>query len=169
MERNTMIINTGGTFNKKYDAKSGLLKINKNNKIIKSILKNLYKSNVQPKIKGLIYKDSLDITKKDRHKLVNFIQSRKEEKIIIIHGTDTMNKTAKFIQKYINNKQIIFVGSMIPYDICTIEASTNLGMALGYLKNNTTVEINICMNGIINNHTCMKKNYNTIVYEDISN
>jgi len=165
MQNNELIINTGGTFNKTYNKKSGLLDIKKNNKIIKTIIKNLYKSNKKPNIKGIIYKDSLDITNDDRIKLVNKILKSNESNIIIVHGTDTMNETALFISKRIKNKTIVLVGSMIPYSINSIEASANLAMALGFIKNKNKNNVYICMNGLIKKHNKIKKNYKRVVFE----
>lgn len=165
MLNNVLIINTGGTFNKIYNEKSGLLEIFKNNYTIKNILKNLYKTNKKPKIKGIIYKDSLDINKEDRVKLVKLINSVKDKKIIIIHGTDTMSKTAKFLNKHIKNKTIVLVGSMVPYSVNKLEASTNLTLALGFLKAKNKNNIYICMNGLIKKHNKIKKNYKRVVFE----
>jgi len=165
MQNNELIINTGGTFNKIYNKKSGLLEIKKNNKIIKTIINNLYKSNKKPNIKGIIYKDSLDITNDDRIKLVNIISKSKENNIIIVHGTDTMNETALFLSKKIKNKTIVLLGSMIPYSINKIEASANLSMALGFIKNTNKDSVYICMNGLIKKHNKIKKNYKRVVFE----
>lgn len=167
MYKNIVIINTGGTFSKTYNANKSSLEIKDNNKFINRILNSLYKSNKKPKVHGIIYKDSLDINKKNRIELKNLIQTYKEEKIIIIHGTDTMNKTAKFLNKKIKNKTIVFVGSMIPYSINKIEALATLSMALGFMNNTNNKDIYICMNGLIKKHTQIKKNYKKIVFEEI--
>jgi L-asparaginase len=165
MTNNILIINTGGTFNKIYNQHNGLLQIPKNNKIIKTILNKLYKTNQKPKIKGIVYKDSLDITKKDRYQLLELIEKSKHNKIIVIHGTDTMVKTADFLNQNIKNRQIVFVGSMVPYSINKLEASTNLGMALGFLQTQQQNKIYICMNGLIQTHNNISKNYKRVVFE----
>jgi L-asparaginase len=165
MTNNILIINTGGTFNKIYNQHNGLLQIPKNNKTIKTILNKLYKTNQKPKIKGIVYKDSLDITKKDRYQLLELIEKSKHNKIIIIHGTDTMVKTADFLNQNIKNRQIVFVGSMVPYSINKLEASTNLGMALGFLQTQQQNKIYICMNGLIKTHNNISKNYKRVVFE----
>jgi len=165
MFEEVLIINTGGTFNKKYNQIKGLLEVSSDNEIIKNILNDIYKSNKKPSVEGLIYKDSLDINKKDRKKLLKFIDSSNYSKIIIIHGTDTMNKTAKFLSKNINNKKIVIVGSMQPYTLSKIECTGNLMMAMGYINSDIKNNIYICMNGIVKKHNKIKKNYKKAVFE----
>ena len=159
------IFNTGGTFNKAYDELLGRLVVLNDNKIIKTILKNSFKSNPTPAIKGLIYKDSLDINKQDRKLLLKKIQKCKSKKIIIIHGTDTMNKTAKFLNKYIDNKVIIFVGAMKPFSIEPIEATANLMSAYGFLQTKNKTGVYISMNGLIEKYNKIKKNKTIGVFE----
>ncbi|MEA3289394.1 MAG: asparaginase domain-containing protein [Campylobacterota bacterium] len=129
-----LILNTGGTFNKIYDEISGKLYVAKHNLALKKIIKTSKLSNI--KIDGLIYKDSLDITKKDRKKLVSYIHKSDFDNIIIVHGTDTIDKTASYLDKYIINKQIILTGAMKPFSINNIEAVSNLMSGYGYMQSN---------------------------------
>ena len=153
------IFNTGGTFNKVYDELSGNLSIYDNNFIVKQIIDTSFKNNKKPEIKGIIYKDSLELTKKDRKTLVKKIKDIKSEKIVIIHGTDTMSKSAKFIAKKIKNKTIVFVGAMKPFSIEPVEATSNLMMALGFLKQKQNKhKVYICMHGLIKKYNKIKKN-----------
>ena len=101
--KNILLINTGGTFNKQYNELNGSLIIKKNNDVIKDILNKSKIDNIE--VKGIIYKDSLDITNEDRRLLVKFINQCKYKKILIIHGTDTMDQTALFLDQNIQNKQ----------------------------------------------------------------
>jgi L-asparaginase len=165
MNNKIQIFNSGGTFNKIYELFSGKLIVPKNNNAIDTILNNCYKTNKKPKIKGLIYKDSLDITNKHRKLLVKKIQKNKSDKIIIVHGTDTMNKTAKYLKKFIKNKQIVFVGAMQPFSYEPIEATASFMMAIGFLSANPKNNIYICMNGLIKPCNKIKKNYQKSVFE----
>ena len=114
------IINTGGTFNKIYNPISGTLDIDKNGKAIKQILQTINFNNYN--LINIISKDSLEITKKDRIKLLNTIKTKK---VIIVHGTDTIDKTAKFLDKHIKNKVVVLTASMLPFSIDPIEATSN--------------------------------------------
>jgi len=154
---NITILNTGGTFNKIYDPIIGKLIVPKHNKSIKIILNNFIKSNKKPKIKGLIFKDSLEFTTKDRDKIIKRISKSKSNKIIIIHGTDTIDLTAKHIQKRINNKIIILTGAMQPFSIEPIEATANLCSAYGYIQSCNKNGIYISMNGQIQPYNKIKK------------
>ena len=165
MEDKIVILNIGGTFNKRYNLFNGKLNVPKDNLAIEEILNSVYKSNKKPIIDGIIYKDSLDMTYKDRKKLLDRVKSIKQKKIIIIHGTDTMDKSAKFLAKKINNKQIVFVGAMKPYEIDKVESAGTLMMAIGYLNGNRKNGIFICMNGLIKSYEKIKKNYKKGVFE----
>ncbi len=165
MAENSKIINVGGTFNKIYIPTSGELIVPKNSDAIVKILTNTYKSNQLPQIEGVIYKDSLAMNKKDRKILLDHVQNSKEKKIIIVHGTDTMKKSAKVLSKFITNKSIVFVGAMKPFSIDPIEASTTLGMALGFLNNKPKKGIYICMNGLLKKHNKITKNYQKGVFQ----
>ena len=165
MNKNLKIINIGGTFNKVYLPTIGELVVPQHNDAIFDILKKTLLSNELPKIEGIIYKDSLEMDKNDRKILLDTVNSCSEERIIIVHGTDTMKKSAKVLGKFIKNKTIIFVGAMKPYSYEKTEASFSLGMALGFLKNNPKKGIFICMNGLIKKHTKIKKDYKQGVFK----
>ena len=63
--KNILILNTGGTFNKIYDEITGKLVVPTNNNAINEILK--MSNFTSCKVQGLLYKDSLDFKKKDRN------------------------------------------------------------------------------------------------------
>jgi L-asparaginase len=102
---------------------------------------------------------------KDRKQLFDKIVSLKEEKIVIIHGTDTMDKSAKYLANKMKDKQIVFVGAMQPFSIDPVESTGALMMAIGFLHNRKKTGVYICMNGLIKKHTKIKKNYKKGVFE----
>ena len=165
MFNNILILNTGGTFNKKYNQKTGTLDVPSDSDVVKNILNDIFKTNKKPKISTIISKDSLDIKKKDRFLILEMIKNAKEDKIVIIHGTDTMNKTAKFLNKHINNKSIILTGSMQPFSISQIEPTGNLLMALGFIQNQNKKGIFISMNGIVDRYDKVKKDYKKALFK----
>ena len=158
-----LILNTGGTFNKIYDELTGKLIVPKNNNAIKMILSKSKISNT--KIKGIIYKDSLDINNKDREELKKYIEKSNYDKIIIVHGTDTINKTASYLNKYIKNKKIVLTGAMIPCSIEQTEATSNLMSAFGFLLNSNKNNIYICMHGLIKKYNKITKNKELGIFE----
>lgn len=84
-------------------------------------------------IEEISQKDSREITKRDRKKLLNEIYESKSDNILVTHGTFTMVETAKFLLKNgVSNKKIILTGSMIPITgFTTSDAGFNLGFAIG--------------------------------------
>ena len=157
------IISTGGTFNKIYNPITGNLDIDKESNSIKTILKSIKVDNYN--LINIINKDSLDITKKDRKELLNVIKKIKNEKIIIIHGTDTIDKTALFLDKYLKTKTIILTGAMIPFSIDPIEATSNLSLALGYLNHNTKNGIFISMHSFVKPYKKLVKNRSLGIFQ----
>lgn len=161
----TLILNTGGTFNKTYDPVLGKLIVPSNNKAIKSIIRKTKLKKEECSLKGLIYKDSLNMTNKDRKKLVETIKKSNSKKIIIVHGTDTMNKTAQYLSKDIQNKQIILTGAMVPFSIDSVEATSNFMASWGFLQSNKINGVYISMHGFVKNYKNIKKNKQAGVFE----
>jgi len=162
-KQNILIINTGGTFNKQYNELNGNLIIKKSNDCIKDILFQSKITNVN--IKGILYKDSLEITDEDRELLVKFIKKSKYKKILIIHGTDTMDKTAIYLADNIKDKEIVLTGAMVPYSINKVEATSNLMLGYGYLLSNTKNNVYISMHGMVKKYDKIKKNRELGVFE----
>ena len=122
------IINTGGTFNKRYNPLKGQLEVPSDNIALDKIIASCH--NVEFEIKNIVSKDSLDMTDEDRELITNTVKNSKNENIIIIHGTDTVDLTAAFLRKQIADKRIVFTGAMIPFSVDETEASFNLGYAV---------------------------------------
>lgn len=150
-----LILNSGGTFNKRYNIGNGELEVPFDNAAIESILESV---DFEYSLAGVIYKDSLEMTLEDRKMITNIILESDEEYFIVVHGTDTMELTAEFLDEIIENKTIILTGAMKPYEIDKVEASLNLGMAIGFLKANPLSGVYICMSGHIDNWQMVKKN-----------
>lgn len=150
-----LILNTGGTFNKRYNLINGHLEVPFDNKVIETIL-NSYRENYN--LAGLVYKDSLDMTTDDRKMMANIIAESEEKKFIIVHGSDTMDETAEFLDTVFDDRVIILVGSMKPFEIDKVEASLNLGLAIGYLKATESKGVYICMSGYIEQWNKIRKN-----------
>ena len=151
-----LILNTGGTFNKVYNPLNGELEVSKKGEALKEILK--HQTNLRYDLKNIIHKDSLFITDDDREKIKEQITNTKCSTVIIVHGTDTINKTADFLSKSIQNKMVILTGTMIPYSINPIEATSNFSMAVGYALSCFQKGIFISMHGMVEEHSKVFKN-----------
>ena len=124
-----LILNTGGTFNKRYNPLTGTLEVAHDEVAIISVIATLSES---IGVQGLLYKDSLEMTHEDRELLAKTIFQSDEDLIIVVHGTDTMDKSAQHVAKLGLKKVIVFTGSMVPFSIDAIEATANLAIAIGY-------------------------------------
>ncbi len=141
----TLIISTGGTFNKVYDPVAGDLVIDKNSHAVEEIAsKWLHRFELM----NIIGKDSLAMTNQDRLELLSVVTQTEHEKIIIIHGTDTMHITAEYLADVEIEKKIILTGAMVPYSIDPVEATANLSSALGYIQLLKENGIYTVMNGL---------------------
>jgi len=150
-----LILNSGGTFNKRYNVITGTLDVPYDNNAIENIL-NSFQSDYS--MAGVVYKDSLDMNLDDRKMLANIIMESKDDTFIIIHGTDTMDLSAEFLDEVFDDRKIIFTGSMKPFEIDTIESTLNLGMAIGFAKSLGKNGVYICMNGFIEERKMLIKN-----------
>ncbi|NQY95060.1 MAG: asparaginase [Campylobacteraceae bacterium] len=144
------VINTGGTFNKRYNPIKGQLIVPDDNIALDKILKSCH--NVDIEVKNIVSKDSLDMTDLDRELITATIKDSESENIIIIHGTDTVDLTSAFLEKEINDKKIVFTGAMVPMSIEEVEATMNFSLALGFLSANVENGIYLAMHGVVVNH-----------------
>ncbi len=150
-----LILNSGGTFNKKYNLLNGELEVPYNNEAIEQILKSI---DAKYDLAGVIYKDSQDMTMDDRKILVRVIMESKDDTFVIVHGTDTMHLSAEFLAEIFDDRKIVFVGAMKPFEIDNVEASLNLGMAIGFARAVNENGVYICMSGHVEPWDKIQKN-----------
>jgi L-asparaginase len=141
-----LILNSGGTFNKRYNSLNGELEVPYDNMAIEKIMSSV---NGAYNLAGVVYKDSLEMDSNDRKMLANIIYESSDDKFIIVHGTDTMHVTAEFLSEVFGDRKILLTGAMKPLEIDNIEASFNLGMAIGFMHSEVENGVYICMSGLI--------------------
>ena len=149
------ILNTGGTFNKRYNPIKGQLEVPTDNIALDKIIKSCF--NVEFDIKNIVSKDSLDFTQEDRKAILENIKNSTSDKIIIIHGTDTVDLTAKFIDGKVEGKKIVFTGAMVPMSIDEVEATMNFSQAIGFLNAPIENGIYLSMHGSVIEYSKLKK------------
>ncbi len=149
------IMNTGGTFNKRYNPVNGELEVPFDNVAIEEIVKHF---SYEVDIAGVLYKDSLEMDQTDRDQLTAIMSADDEDVFVVVHGTDTMHLTAEQLAEYLPNRVIVLVGAMVPFSIDRCEASLNLGMALGFAATQPANGVYICMSGIIAPYDRIRKN-----------
>ncbi len=145
----TVIISTGGTFNKIYDPIAGDLVIDETSHAVKEIASKWL---CRFELINIIAKDSLAMTNQDRLELLSVVTQTEHEKIIIIHGTDTMHVTAEYLADVEIEKKIILTGAMVPYSIDPVEATANLSSALGYMQLLQEDGVYTVMNGLFGSY-----------------
>ncbi|MGJ0376700.1 asparaginase domain-containing protein [Aliarcobacter cryaerophilus] len=150
------VINTGGTFNKRYNPLSGELDVSKDSLALDEIISYCY--NIDFEVLNIISKDSLEMNDDDRELIVRTIKNCKNQNIIIVHGTDTMDLTAKYLDEKIKDKKIILTGAMLPISINKVEATLNFSQAIGFLNANIENGIYISMHGSVKNYKKLVKN-----------
>ncbi len=166
MAQDVRIITTGGTFDKQYDAISGELTFRESQ--LPRILGQA-RCTLSVHLEGPLAVDSLYMTEDQRLEIAQTCVHSAEEKLVIVHGTDTMCSTAKVIAQTLeasNTKTIVLTGAMIPYSLENSDAVFNLGCAI------TAVQllppgVYIAMSGKVFNWDNCKKNKAKGVFETL--
>lgn len=78
-------------------------------------------------------KDSLDMDDDNRNDIKRIAASAHEDKVVILHGTDTIHVTAKHLSD-ITGKTIVLTGAMTPERFRESDADFNVGMAVGAVQ-----------------------------------
>lgn len=167
MAQDVRIITTGGTFDKQYDAISGELTFRESQ--LPRIL-NQARCTLSIHLEGPLAIDSLFMTDEQREEIAQTCVHSPEERIVVIHGTDTMCRTASVIAEALKedaNRTVVLTGAMIPYSLENSDAVFNLGCAL------TAVQllppgVYITMSGRVFPHDNCRKNKDKGVFEPIS-
>ena len=134
---------TGGTFDKEYNELEGALYFKET--YLAEML-GLGRCKVDVEIETLMMVDSLEMTHADRNLIVEQCTKAKEDRIIITHGTDTMEVTARVLGQLTRTKTIVLTGAMIPYKFGSSDGLFNLGSALAFVQT-LPIGVYIVMNG----------------------
>jgi L-asparaginase len=154
MNHEILIINTGGTFNKCYNPLTGRLDIDTQGEALQTIASKWL---CHLEAINTIGKDSLEMTQSDREALAELIEQHPQKKILIIHGTDTIDLTASYLATHLSPRSIVLTGAMQPFSIDPLEATANFALAYGYLLGDPKCGLFIAMHGLIKPHDAIKK------------
>ena len=158
------ILITGGTFDKEYDELTGKLYFNDTH--LPEILM-LGRCNLDVSIRTLMMLDSLEMTDHDRELIVNACSKCEEKRIVITHGTDTMEVTARSLGEAALEKTIVLTGAMIPYKFGSSDGLFNLGTALAFVQS-LPVGVYVAMNGRCFRWDNVRKNRDKGTFEEVS-
>ena len=150
-----LVLNTGGTFNKRYNPITGELEVPMDNYALERMMVDFTQ---KPPLSGVVYKDSLEIDIADRKMIADIIFHSSEKEFVLIHGTDTMEITAEFLSEIFEDRVIVLTGAMKPFEVDEVEASLNYGMALGFAMGCKENGVYICMNGYVKPWDQIRKN-----------
>lgn len=127
------VITTGGTIDKSYDEFEGTLS-NRETMIKDLILSKLRLPYTFLEVFSIFSKDSLHMTDYDRTLLVKTIrvQEEKGNPIVVLHGTDTMSRSAEQVFKELPKLKVpvVFTGAMKPMGFDDSDARQNVTEAL---------------------------------------
>ncbi|WP_322628528.1 asparaginase domain-containing protein [Halothiobacillus sp.] len=157
-----VIINTGGTLNKRYEPIAGTLIVPSDELAITESLLSAA-PNLDIHLMGLIHKDSLEMTDDDRQLIIAAIRtlpgSMQGAPIIVVHGTDTLHQTAITLDHAELDRVVILTGSMRPAAIDPRESALHLGLALGFIAAIPKADIYVAMHGRVAPYRQLRKNY----------
>jgi L-asparaginase len=158
------VLVTGGTFDKKYNEKTGQLYF-KDTHVAEML--RLGRSRVPITIRTVMMKDSLEMTEADRALIVRKCAEAPERRIVITHGTDTMTETAAAIAAAVSGKTIVLTGAMVPYAFGSSDGLFNLGSALSFVQV-LTEGVYVAMNGKCFPWNRVRKNRERAQFEEIA-
>jgi len=153
---------TGGTFDKEYNELDGKLFFKDTH--LPEMLK-LGRCKVPVDIRTLMLVDSLEMTDADRQIIIEQCRKCREDRIVITHGTDTMEDTANMLGQAGLEKTIVLTGAMVPYKFGSSDGLFNLGSALAFAQT-LSPGVYVVMNGRCFMWNNVKKNRKTGEFEE---
>jgi L-asparaginase len=155
---------TGGTFDKEYDEIEGKLYFKDTH--VKEMLTRA-RSRLQIEVRTIMMVDSLEMSDADRELIVKHCQSAEEKRILITHGTDTMEVTAEVLGHAITDKTVVLTGAMVPYKFGSSDGVFNLGSALAFVQT-LPQGVYVAMNGRCFPWDSVRKNRKTGEFEEVN-
>ena len=157
------ILVTGGTFDKEYDELDGKLYFRSTH--LPEMLQ-LGRCRTEVEIRTLMMVDSLEMTDSDRRIILDQCARSSERSIVITHGTDTMEQTARVLGEAGLDKTIVLTGAMIPFKFGSSDGLFNLGSALAFAQS-LPHGVYVAMNGRCFPWNHVRKNKKTGEFEEI--
>jgi len=121
------ILVTGGTIDKVHDTLSESLILDGTTHIPDILGQGRARVS---RIKTLMTIDSLDMDATDRAKILHAVQTSPENRLVITHGTGTMEQTAMILEGHVGKKTVVLTGAMRPWSLGQSDGNFNLGGAI---------------------------------------
>jgi L-asparaginase len=156
------ILVTGGTFDKDYHELEGRLFFRETH--VQEMLR-LGRARLSISVQTLMLIDSLEMTDAHRAQILSACRDAREERIVVTHGTDTMEHTARTLGEAGLQKTIVLTGAMVPYTFGSSDGLFNLGSALAFAQARPHGTY-VAMNGRCLAWDRVHKNRSTGVFEE---
>ena len=157
------ILVTGGTFDKDYHELEGRLFFRETH--VPEMLR-LGRCELAATVEELMLIDSLEMTDSDRARILTACRGAPEPRIVITHGTDTMERTAQTVGAAGLAKTIVLTGAMVPYTFGSSDGLFNLGSALAFAQS-LSAGTYVAMNGRCFRWDNVRKNRSSGVFEEL--
>jgi L-asparaginase len=155
------VLITGGTFDKEYDEIRGTLYF-KDSHVTEML--ELGRCKLPLEIRTLMMVDSLEMSDADRRIVIEQCRATPEDRIVITHGTDTIEVTARAISDEVKDKTVVLTGAMVPYKFGSSDGMFNLGSALAFVQT-LPHGVYVAMNGRCFPANSVRKNRDTGTFE----
>jgi len=158
------VFTTGGTFDKEYNELTGDLFFQRTH--VGDMLR-LGRCHLDVAVESLMTIDSLQMTARDRELIAERCQAAVEDRIVITHGTDTMEQTAAVLGSRLAHKTVVLTGAMVPYTFGSSDGLFNLGTALAFVQT-LPHGVYVAMNGRCFRWDDVRKNRELGVFEPLN-
>jgi len=155
---------TGGTFDKEYDERDGSL-VFKDTHVHEVLRQGRNRHDVD--VRTLMMMDSLEMTDVERELIVENCRRCRRDRIVVTHGTDSMELTARALGQAITNKTVVLTGAMVPYRFGSSDGLFNLGSALAFAQC-LPHGVYVAMNGRCFSWERVRKNRATGEFEELA-
>jgi len=154
---------TGGTFDKEYNERDGSLYFKDTH--LREMLE-LGRCRLRVEVRTLMMVDSLEMDDEDRQVVLQQCRKSRGDRIVVTHGTDTMEITARLLGESITDKTIVLTGAMIPFAFGSSDGLFNLGAAVAFAQS-LPHGVYIAMNGRCFRWDNVRKNRDRGEFEEI--
>lgn len=161
--RRIRVFTTGGTFDKEYNELTGELFFQRTHLLD---MLRLGRCHLDLAVESLMMVDSLEMSDRDREMIAERCQAAAENRIVITHGTDTMERTAGVLGPRLARKTIVLTGAMVPYTFGSSDGLFNLGTALAFAQT-LAPGVYVAMNGRCFRWDEVRKNRELGIFESL--
>lgn len=121
------VLITGGTLDKVHDTVTENLVLDGETRVPDICTQG--RANIS-RFETLMQIDSLDMTDAHRERILNAVKKAPENRLVITHGTGTMELTARSLDGQVGQKTVVLTGALRPWSLGRSDGNFNLGGAV---------------------------------------